>query len=456
VIQTETYPVAAETPVMAPEPSQWIWVPFIWLFFAGTRTLSTWLSPNSSTDASGSPMDQMLMGFLIVLGLYVLNSRAERTKQILSRNKWVLVLFFYMALTVIWSNFPGISLRRCIRSMGTLVMVLVALTEPSPLNAVRILLRRLYLVHIPLSIMAIKYFRNIGVQYDWSGSEEQWVGISTDKNSLGQVAMCSGLYFTWQIVQNWPKKKLTLDLLFLVLTLWLLRGSKNSHSSTAIIGYIACVIILIGLQFIRKRAARAKRIILSVLIVSALLAPFVYLAFAAFDTTPAAAVFTASGRDMSFTDRTLIWTDLLHISEKSPVVGVGIGALWVGPIGYDTYPMPNWSMKTPGWRPEEGHNGYLDVYVELGAIGIMLLLIIIGIGIAGALEDIQSDFALGSLRLVLLLGILINNITETSFLKGTHDLWFLFLLLAINVPRPRKRISSKKATQAWVYLKQAS
>lgn len=450
MIQTEPDPIVVDSPASVPgrtakpeTPSQWIWVPFVWLFFASTRSLSTWLNPGD-LDISGSPADQILMTVLIVLGLLVLNSRAEQTKRILTRNKWVLVLFLDMALSVIWSNFPGISLKRCIRSMGALVMVLVVLTEQNPLGAMRVLLRRLYLVLIPFSIIAIKYFRHVGVLYNWNGAEEEWVGLTTDKNSLGQLAMCSGVFYTWQIFQNWPKKKLTLDLLLLILTFWLLRGSKNSHSSTAIIAFAVCATILFGLQFIRKRAARAKRIILGATVVSMLLAPFVYLVFEAFDTTPVTLALSATGRDFTFTDRTLLWADVLHNAERSPVVGVGIGAFWVGPIGYAMYPLDKWSGKTPEWRPQQGHNGYIDVYVELGVIGVVLLLIIIGIGFAGALDDLQNQFALGSLRLVLLLSIIMNNMTETSFLKGTHDLWFLFLLVAINVPTATRQMRSKK------------
>jgi hypothetical protein len=40
---------------------------------------------------------------------------------------------------------------------------------------------------------------------------------------------------------------------------------------------------------------------------------------------------------------------------------------------------------------------------------------------------------------VLLLSIVIDNITETSLLKGTHAFWFLFLLLAVKVPPAIRR-----------------
>jgi O-antigen ligase len=252
--------------------------------------------------------------------------------------------------------------------------------------------------------------------------------------------------------RNW--KKLGLNVLLLILTLWLLRGSKTIHSSAAILGFITCAVLLLGMQFIKKSTAKAKGYVVAGIILLSLLAPLVYAVFDAFNTTPAEVVVRATGRNMTLTDRTLLWTDLLDNAAKNPVLGVGIGAFWVGPIGYDMYPLPNWSLKTPEWRPEEGHNGFLDVYVELGGIGVVLLLGVIGAGLAGAVSDLQNDFQLGSLRLVLLIGILMNNVAETSFLKGTHDLWFLFLLAAVNLPRSKKRSVPKGAPMVPEYAGQ--
>ncbi len=122
-------------------------MPFVWLFFVSTRSFSAWLSmagqqgAAADPDLSGSPIDSALLTFLIALGLYVLYLRADQTIRILTRNKWILLLFLFMAASVIWSNFPAISLRRWFRSVGTLVMVLVVLTEHQPLEAMRTLLR---------------------------------------------------------------------------------------------------------------------------------------------------------------------------------------------------------------------------------------------------------------------------------------------------------------------------
>lgn len=388
-------------------------------------------------DLSGSPIDSALLATLIVIGVLVIGSRWKRTKRILAWNRWLVLLFAYMTLSIVWSNFPEISFRRCIRSAGTLIMVLVVLTENDPVAAVRALFRRLYLIVIPLSIIAIKYFRNIGVAYTWDGVEEMWTGLAVHKNNLGQVAMCSGLFAIWQILRNWPRKKLTLDLVLLVLTFWLLRGSKNSHSSTAILGFVVGTAILLGLQFLKSRSADAKRIVLVGSAALVLIAPPVFIAFEAFNTTPVDVVLAATNRDMTLTGRTGLWKDILNNAEKSPIVGVGYGAFWVGPIGYEMYPLDNWSRVTPGWRPGEGHNGFIDVYVELGFVGLALVLIVLVGAFTGALNDLQSNFQLGALRLALLLSIIVNNVAESSFLKGTHSLWFVLLLVAVNVPLRR-------------------
>ena len=126
------------------------------------------------------------------------------------------------------------------------------------------------------------------------------------------------------------------------------------------------------------------------------------------------------------------------------MLGSGFGAFWVGHIGYAMYPLENWSRATPEWRPGEGHNGYLDVYVDLGLIGVALVFLVIGFAFSGALNDLQNEFELGALRLTLLLSIIMNNVTESSLLKGTHSLWFVFLLIAVNVPDATRRLRSAR------------
>ena len=135
----------------------------------------------------------------------------------------------------------------------------------------------------------------------------------------------------------------------------------------------------------------------------------------------------ASGRDTTLTGRTELWEDILTIASDHPILGVGYGSFWIGDLGNNL-----WERHI--WKPGQGHNGYLDVYVELGIIGVFFLLLIIISSFRQIVWTLKSNFEYGRFRLVFLLVILLHNIAESSFLRGASNLWFIFLLVAINIP----------------------
>jgi len=423
-------------------PSHAVWIPLCWLFIVSTRSVSNWFVRPDGTvvdpDLNGDPLDRAILTGLLAIGLLVLATRWERVKEILVNNRWLVLLMLFMGLSVIWSNFPAISFRRYCRSVGTLAMVLVVLTERDPLESLTALLKRCYFIHIPLSILAIKYFRNIGVAYGWDGAEEMWVGLAMHKNNLGQVAMSSGLLASWLALRNWSLRNLCSSLVLLSMTLWILRGSKNSHSSTALLGFAVGVCVLLALQCLKGRVPKVKWLLGALVLALVVCGPLVLLGSEVFETSPMEVVLESTGRDATLTGRTGLWSDILTNASHAPILGVGFGAFWVGKIGYAMYPLVNWSAVTPGWRPGQGHNGYLDVLVELGPLGLALTIGAILVAFSDAVRQLPADFEFARIRLVLLVSLVLNNFTESSLLKGTHSLWFLMLLVMVNVPSCRQ------------------
>jgi hypothetical protein len=82
-----------------------------------------------------------------------------------------------------------------------------------------------------------------------------WVGLAMHKNNLGQVAMSSCLLASCRPEELGPRR-LSSSLALLSMTLWLLRGSKNSPSSTAIIGFAVGVCVLLALQCLKDECRR--------------------------------------------------------------------------------------------------------------------------------------------------------------------------------------------------------
>ena len=63
------WPVPSATPPAATrnleKPSLWLWIPYVWLFFASTRELSAWMAwdkpLHTNSDLGGSAADRLLM-----------------------------------------------------------------------------------------------------------------------------------------------------------------------------------------------------------------------------------------------------------------------------------------------------------------------------------------------------------------------------------------------------------
>src|SRR5262249_17403457 len=72
------------------------------------------------------------------------------------------------------------------------------------------------------------------------------------------------------------------------------------------------------------------------------------------------------GKTENLTDRTILWTALLDV-KINPLFGTGIESFWLGER-FQKFADAHW------WKPNEAHNGYLETYLNLGLIGLALLI----------------------------------------------------------------------------------
>src|ERR1043165_9762271 len=87
----------------SPKASLALWLPTIWMLYEASRPLGTWFMSVTEEDAS-SPMDQLFLMGLLLLALFVLSRRRIQWSALLRANKWLMVLFGYMLVSVVWSE----------------------------------------------------------------------------------------------------------------------------------------------------------------------------------------------------------------------------------------------------------------------------------------------------------------------------------------------------------------
>jgi len=137
-----------------------LWIPFLWYASVSTRGLSAWFSPDQTVFdyEKGSPLDRSFFLILILAGLIVLVRKRVPWGSIIRSNRWLFWILVYTLISLLWSNFPAVAFKRWIKLVGSVVIGLVVLTEYPQIESISTVLRRCFLVHIPIDILLVKYF----------------------------------------------------------------------------------------------------------------------------------------------------------------------------------------------------------------------------------------------------------------------------------------------------------
>jgi O-antigen ligase len=402
-----------------------LWVPVIWLCFLGSRTPSSWLglSYGSATQAleEGNPLDRTIFSLLTLAASVILVSRSFKLRNFVAQNSALACFLAFALLSVAWSDFPLATFKKWVRDAGVYLVVLVVLSDPRPFEAVRTVLRRVCYLLVPLSILLIKYYPYLGKTFsDWGGQE--YTGVSTSKNMLGALCLVSGIFFFWDTITRWHQRKdkrvkrvILVDIAFIGMTLWLLNVSE-SKTSTICLALGCLVIAAAHCNFGRRHPNWVKA-----------LAPvsfFLYLILTlGFDMS--AQLSQAVGKSANMSDRTHIWEVLLSV-PINPVLGTGYQSFWLGP-------RVQWIWaRLAGDSVLEAHNGYLQIYLELGLIGLFLLCTFLIATYRKVCKRLKPLTPFGSLGLGLWSLLLFYNVSEASFVINL--LFVTFLLAAIRMP----------------------
>lgn len=425
-----------------------LWLPVIWLALAGSRSVTQWtaifgLSAVSDVTtnqyAEGSPLDRNVYLVLTVLALVVLLGRKKRIGMLLRLNGPIVLYMAYCAVSVVWSDYPDVAFKRWIKLLGDVVMVLVVLTEFDPSAAVKRWFTRAGFVLLPVSVLFLKYYPEWGRDYHrqigaWKPS---YTGVTTSKNLLGMITLVFGLAFLSFFLQAWKVRKrerksrpLMAYGILLAMVAWLF-WMVNSATSMSCFVFAAGLIAVTSLT---KGIAR-KPVIVHALVLVTLLVPL----YALFVPSGGDLLGTV-GRDSTLTGRTDIWKLALSMRGNA-LLGRGFESFWLG-----------WRLeKIKGiyaFQLQEAHNGYLEIYLNLGWIGVTLLAVLIVTGYRNILTAFRDNPEAAGLRLAFFVVALIYNLTEAAF-RTQNPVWIIFLLAIIAVPRVTTRPGQASQLRAY-------
>lgn len=403
-----------------------LWIPTLWLFFCFSRSASQWLgmTPPSNLANSyieGNPLDRTVFIVLELAALAVTLSRWARVRQILLRNLPFALFFSFAAASILWSDYPFVTLKHWIKGIGDLMMVMIVLTDDDVDGAIKRVFTRLAFVLVPLSVLFIKYYPQLGRVLNLSWTMEP-VGVSTQKNGLGEICDYLGLLILWRFRNTYndrddPNRKQRLLAFGVILAMigWLLY-TCNSLTSICALSMASLVMLLSKTRTFSRKPALVH------VLTWGLLLGTVYALF----LQSSGGLIEDLGRNPTLTGRTAIWQAALSV-PNSKLVGAGYESFWLG------HRLSEMWNAIPGLRVNEAHNGYIEIFLTLGWVGIGLLALLIVTGYKNAIASYRRNPEFGSLRIAIFLAVVINAMTEAAF-RMMGPPWIAFLIATAAVP----------------------
>jgi exopolysaccharide production protein ExoQ len=134
------------------------------------------------------------------------------------------------------------------------------------------------------------------------------------------------------------------------------------------------------------------------------------------------------GRDTSLTGRTQVW-DIVIPFAVNPWIGAGYENFWIGE-------RLTAIVRAVGAGLNQAHNGYIEIYLNIGWVGLLLLGAVIIYGYRNIMRGLREDPEMSGLKLAFFFICLVYNFTEAAF-KIMSPVWITFLWATIAVPMAR-------------------
>lgn len=386
------------------------------LFSEGFYTLILGGSIGSDEGDLDSALLRIMFLGIYFLSFALLAFRWQRTFTFLRTNLWILLLLGLAFVSISWSSIPDIALRKVISLIGTTMFALYLSSRYSFEQQLRIYGWTFGIAIVFSFIFAIA-LPDYGIS-SFDAVSGAWRGIYSHKNGLGQNMFAGFLTFYFLSISG--KKNKLLFRIFCLLSIVLILFAESATSFVSVVFIFA---IAQGLDLISLKSKTSVLLTLLFIIFSAFVLFLFVVNFTAF--------LEANNKDITLTGRIPLWESLWGFIQQKPWLGYGYGSFFSG-----THRETDLLWKIHRWNPVHAHNGYIQLLLHVGVVGLILMIF----GYVKCLFNSLFRYLMfKELRMLwvflFLLYTVTLNLTEVSFLGNQGFIWIISLV-AIYSMRP--------------------
>jgi O-antigen ligase len=369
----------------------------------------------------GTP-DRIFKIAVMVVGCAVMASQRPLARQLLRNiNPGLAACMALIPLSAVWSIDSSATLLRY-----TTLLSLVLLCVAIPLAGWD--RQRLQQVALPPLMTILVVSLLVGVLFPDMVKEtgtdislhDAWHGITYQKNGFGGTASI----VTILCVHRWlaPGRHTFWTIAGIAIALTCLVLSRSSTSMLSMLLCVVFMILVLRVPLIKRRFSTHVVVAIFTLILVYELAVQNLIPGVA---TLLAPVMQLTGKDMSFSARSIIWEVIKQHSAAAPWLGTGYGAYWTGP----NPDSPSYVfLRLMYFYPTESHNGYLEILNDLGRVGLICLLGFLIFFVRHALLLMPFDRGQAVLYLALLFQQMVDNLSESEWFSRTATCTLLLLV----------------------------
>lgn len=357
--------------------------------------------------------------WLPVYGLTVLLmlARPGAVLRTLSGNLLLIGLIGLMAMSVMWSVAPDVTMRRTFALAMSALFGLWMASRWSWREMILLIATTFALLGLSSTFMAI-VVPSMGI--DHAVHVGAWKGVFWEKNTLGGVmawGVVSGLAATRVDPKHWL---FWIGCAAMCMALVLLSTSK-----TALLSCMLGTGCVIGIALCRRGFGFAALMMFLGLTGGITIATIMLVA-------PLEAL-EALGRDATLTGRTDIWGVLIEEIRTVPWTGYGYMAFWSaenGPVF--------WVRQATHWDVPTAHNGWIEIALAIGIPGVIMTALVYFRALLRAVGRIFSGpeayWALGFIAMILLV-----SISESNLVHQNSFGWVMFVATSAKLAERRER-----------------
>lgn len=306
----------------------------------------------------------LINGLSYLIVAFLVFRKPGRILYIIQQNLSLLLLTGFAMFSIVWSASPEVTLdqiRALMRSflLGAYIATSFSLEEQLQLYSYP------FRITAILSLVAVLLFPAYATHMP--NTTIDWKGIYIHKQYLGRAMALGASIFLILSIKNWGRE--WSNYFFLILSLIMVWFS-HSKTSLVMVLLLASTLPLYNLAKQKNYKLRFSLLISILFIISSLAA----LLIINLETI----VVDILGKNLELNGRLPIWTEVIQKGIEHPLLGYGYGGFWNSNSGRDIA-NNTWgkelllqALKTGTPFTWHSHNGFLELFIQLGLIGLVL------------------------------------------------------------------------------------